>query len=322
MQYRDFGGTGIKVSEVGFGTWAIGSNEHGNSYGFVDGKAALEALQKALDLGCNFFDTADVYGWGHSEELLARAFKGKRDRVVIASKGGSDFYQGVGCQTFTPEYLRYALEKSLQRLKTDYIDLYQLHNPPLKVINRPATYEVLRALKREGKIRAWGVSIFDQIEGFAALAVGKPDSLQISFNIFNVKPGVELFAKARDQGCAIVAREPLANGFLTGKYTMDCQFEIGDIRRDWPPPYVRARIMACAQLRFLVGTGQSLAQAAIKYALSHDCVSVVIAGAKNALQVEENLQSSDGRPLTESNLAAIRDLQERQFGLDTGRSTQ
>jgi aryl-alcohol dehydrogenase-like predicted oxidoreductase len=315
MQYRDFGNTGIKVSEVGFGTWAIGSNEHGNSYGFVEEKAAIEALQKALDLGCNFFDTADVYGWGHSEELLGRAFKGKRDRIALASKVGSDFYQGIGFQTFSPEYIRFALEKSLQRLKTDYIDIYQLHNPPLKVINRLATYDVLRELKKEGKIRAWGLSVFDQVEGFAALAVAKPDSIQVPFNIFNDKPGEELFPKAREQGCAVIAREPLANGFLTGKYKFENQFEVGDIRRNWPPTHVRARVVAANQLQFLARSEQSLAQAAIRYVLSYNAVSVAIAGAKNAQQVEENMRSSDGQPLTRSELDAIKDLQSKHFGL-------
>ena len=315
MQYRDFGNTGIKVSEVGFGTWAIGSNQHGNSYGFVEEKTALEALLKALELGCNFFETADVYGWGHSEELLGRAFRGKRDRVVIASKVGSDFYQGVGFQTFSPEYIRFALEKSLGRLKTDYIDVYQLHNPPLKVINKPSTYEVLRELKKEGKIRAWGLSVFDQIEGFAALAVAKPDSLQVPFNVFNEKPGDELFPKAREQGCAVIAREPLANGFLTGKYKFENQFELGDMRRNWPPTHIRARVLAANQLQFLARAEQTLAQSAIRYALSNESVSVVIAGAKNAQQAEENLKSSDGQPLTRSELEAIKELQSRHFGL-------
>ncbi len=315
MQYRDFGNTGIKVSEVGFGTWAIGSNEHGNSYGLVEDKVALEALQKAFDLGCNFFDTADVYGWGHSEELLGRAFKGKRDRVAIASKVGSDFYQGVGFQTFTPDYIRFALEKSLKRLKTDYIDVYQLHNPPLKVINRPATYEVLRELKKEGKIRAWGLSVFDHIEGFAALAVAGPDSLQVPFNIFNEKPGSELFPKAREKGCAVIAREPLANGFLTGKYKSENQFDIGDIRRNWPPTHIRARVVAANQLQFLARNEQTLAQAAIRYVLTHDSISVTIAGAKNWQQAEENLKASDGQLLTRPELDAIRELQVKHFGL-------
>lgn len=315
MQYRDFGNTGIKVSEVGFGTWAIGSNEHGNSYGFVDEKVALEALQKAFDLGCNFFDTADVYGWGHSEELLGRAFKGKRDRVAIASKVGSDFYQGVGFQTFNEDYIRFALEKSLKRLKTDYIDVYQLHNPPLKLINKAATYEVLRQLKKEGKIRAWGLSVFDQIEGFAALAVAKPDSLQVPFNIFNEKPGEELFPKAVDCGCAVIAREPLANGFLTGKYTMESQFELGDMRRNWPSTHVRARVIAANQLQFLVRADQTLAQAALRYVLSHNSVSVVVTGIKNAQQAEENLKSSREKPLTSSELMTIKELQSRHFGL-------
>lgn len=157
MKYRDFGATGIKVSEIGFGCWQIGGNGRGNSYGPTDDKASSEALLKALDLGINFFDTADVYGFGHSEEILGKTFRGKRDRVILATKVGADFYQGQGFQTFTPDYVRFALEKSLKRLQTEYIDVYLLHNPPLKLIGKEETFEILKDLKKEGKIRTFGV---------------------------------------------------------------------------------------------------------------------------------------------------------------------
>lgn len=316
MKYRDFGKTGLKVSEVGFGAWAIGGSEHGNSYGTTDDKVSINALHKAIDLGCNFFDTADVYGWGHSEELLAKAFKSKRDRLVIATKAGSDFYQGIGFQTFTPEYIRFALEKSLLRLKTDYIDVYQLHNPPLRLVSRESTYEVLRSLKQEGKIRAWGISIFDPTEGLTALKVAQPDSLQVAYNIFHSRAADILFPPAYDAGCAIIAREPLANGFLTGKYGDSWRFEPGDIRHTWRQDYIRARVAAQRKLVFLSKAGsRTLAQASLKYVLTHAAVSAVIPGIKTPEQAEENMLSSDMAPLTAEELSKLRELQASSFGL-------
>jgi aryl-alcohol dehydrogenase-like predicted oxidoreductase len=329
MLYRDFGNTGIKVSEVGFGAWAIGSNEHGNSYGLVEEKAAIEAVHKALDLGCNFFDTADVYGRGRSEEILAKSLRGRRERTVIATKGGSDFYQGVGFQTFTPEYIRFALEKSLLRLQTDYIDIYQLHNPPLKILNNPETYDVLKILKMEGKIRAWGVSVFDHRAANRALSVGTPDSIQIPFNIFSsanmqvisaddlTNTETQFMSQAHRQGCAIIAREPLANGFLSGKYVDEHEFEKGDMRKHWPPNFIRARILAVKELQFLVRENQTLAQAAIRYCLSQNDISVVIAGIKSHEQAVENLTASQSRKLSKDELAKIAHLQNTRFGLTT-----
>lgn len=316
MKYRDFGKTGLKVSEIGFGAWAIGGNEHGNSYGPTEDRISIEAINKAIDLGCNFFDTADVYGWGHSEELLGKALKGRRDHLIIATKVGGDFYQGHGFQTFTDAYVRFALEKSLQRLKTDYLDIYQLHNPPLKLIQQTELYETLKELKKEGKIRAWGVSIFDPIEGLTALKLGQPDSLQVVYNVFNTKPTEDLFPKALECGCAIIAREPLANGFLTGKYLPDSSFEAGDIRQRWPRDYIHARVYAAQQLGFLVNSGlNTLAQAAIKYVLSNDAVAVVIPGIKTPEQAEENLVVSDCRNLSNEELSALCRLQKKNFNL-------
>jgi aryl-alcohol dehydrogenase-like predicted oxidoreductase len=317
MKYRDFGNTGIKVSEVGFGGWGIGGNEHGHSYGPTDDKLSLEAINKALDMGCNFFDTADVYGFGHSEELLGKALKSKRDRVIIATKVGSDFYQGGGFQTFTEEYIRFALEKSLDRLQTDYIDVYQLHNPPVRLLTKEETYGVLNALKREGRIRAWGVSILDPIEGLACLSTAQPDCIQIPVNIFNARPRESLLPTAFAAGCAVIAREPLANGFLTGKFADNprLEFEEGDVRKNWPPDYIRARIEAAQRLVFLEKEKRSLTQAAIKFVLSMKEVSVTIPGTKTAEHAEENMGSSDLKPLSATELKEIETLAKRNFDL-------
>jgi len=314
MNYRDFGKTGIKVSEIGFGCWAIGGNKYGQSYGPTNDKESIEALNRALDLGLNFFDTADVYGRGHSEELLGKALKGKRDRVVLAAKAGADFYQGAGFQTFTGDYIRFAIEKSLLRLKTDYIDVYQLHNPPLRLLNREDLYDPLIELKKEGKIRAWGVSIFTPVEGITAINVGKPDCLQVTYNIFSFRAEQQLFHKAFETGCAIIAREPLANGFLTGKYETHPQFGAGDFRKNWPIEHIQARSEAARKLNFLDKAEQrSLGQAAIQYALADRAVSTAIVGMKTADQVEENLAAVDKPALTMAELKQINALQTSGF---------
>ena len=314
MNYRDFGKTGIKVSEIGFGCWAIGGNKYGQSYGPTNDKESIEALNRALDLGLNFFDTADVYGRGHSEELLGKALKGKRDRVVLAAKAGADFYQGAGFQTFTGDYIRFAIEKSLLRLKTDYIDVYQLHNPPLRLLNREDLYDPLIELKKEGKIRAWGVSIFTPVEGITAINVGKPDCLQVTYNIFSFRAEQQLFHKAFETGCAIIAREPLANGFLTGKYETHPQFGAGDFRKNWPIEHIQARSEAARKLNFLDKAEQrSLGQAAIQYALADRAVSTAIVGMKTADQVEENLAAVDKPALTMTELKQINALQTSGF---------
>src|SRR5256712_7670966 len=165
MKTRTLGRTGLTVSEIGFGAWAIGGNAHGNSYGPTDDELSLAAIGRALELGCNFFDTADVYGHGHSEDLLGQALRGHRSEVIIATKVGGDFYHGTPRMNFNSDYLEFALGKSCERLGTDYIDLYQLHNPPIQLIKDGRIFKILDRLKASGKIRHYGISIHDPQEG-------------------------------------------------------------------------------------------------------------------------------------------------------------
>ncbi len=151
MKLRILGRTGLRVSEIGFGAWAIGGNAHGNSYGPTDDATSIAAVRRAVELGCTFFDTADVYGWGHSEAILGEALQGHRDEVAIATKVGGDFYHGGVRLNFDPAYIAFALDRSLERLRTDHVDLYQLHNPPAETMAEPRTYEVLETLKAENK---------------------------------------------------------------------------------------------------------------------------------------------------------------------------
>jgi aryl-alcohol dehydrogenase-like predicted oxidoreductase len=307
---RKFGKTGIEVGEVGMGCWAIGGNQHGNSYGPTDDETSIAAVRRALELGCNFFDTADVYGHGHSEEVLGEALKDVRKKVIIATKVGGDFYGPRPGRNFTPLYIGFALNQSLQRLRTDYIDLYQLHNPTLRMLERGDILAHMHAHKEIGQIRWYGVSIFTPEEGIAALEQGPPDALQVPYNIFESEGWEKVFALAKEKGCAIIAREPLANGYLTGKYKGHEHFLDGDIRASMPPDYKQGRAAMAARLKPLleIPGKRMLAQAAIRFALRPEAVSVAIPGAKTPEQVQENLGASGCPDLTERDMKNIAEI--------------
>jgi aryl-alcohol dehydrogenase-like predicted oxidoreductase len=314
MRTRVLGRTGLRVSEVGFGAWAIGGNEHGNSYGPTDDATSIAAVRRALDLGCTFFDTADVYGWGHSEEVLGAALEGRREGVVLATKVGGDFYHGGVRMNFDPGYIAFALDRSLRRLRTDHVDLYQLHNPPAEMMGAPATYEVLETLKAEHKVDHYGVSIHELVEGTLCLEAGKPEVLQVPFNIFRQEWIDELLPEARKANVGIIAREPLGNGFLAGKIRPDRRFVSGDIRAHWPPGMVRARIAVADRLQFLVRPGRTLAEAALRFVLAFPEVGVTIPGIKTPEQAEEDLRSSEAAPLTDEEVRRLRGLYAKDFG--------
>lgn len=319
MKRRVLGRTGLAVSSVGFGAWAIGGNRFGNSYGTTDDAESGRAVRLAYELGCTFFDTADVYGHGHSEEVLGDALTGIRQHVIVATKVGGNFYnrdvnplllpriaEALGQPAaelapdvplpvthdanFSPGYVRFAVEQSLRRLRTDYIDLLQLHNPALGVIADPDTYQVLEDLKREGKVRFYGVSVHPPEEGLAAVAVNRPDTVQIVYNLVRREAEDRFFGAARAANIAVIAREPLANGLLGGKYGADSTWEKGDIRARMPRPYV-ARLTAVAERvkELARDAGVTPAQLALRFVLDNDAVSVVIVGMKTVAQVEDNL---------------------------------
>ncbi len=313
MKKRPLGRTGLQVSEVGFGAWAIGGNAHGNSYGPTDDKTSIEAVRRAVDLGCTFFDTADVYGWGHSEEILGEALEGRRDEVHLATKVGGDFYHGGVRMNFDPGYLAFALDRSLKRLRTDHVDLYQLHNPPPEIMGDPATYEALDSLKAENKILHYGVSIHEPDEGHLCIEAGKPETLQVPFSVLRQEWVDELFADARKANVGIIAREPLANGFLAGKIPPTAQFPHGDIRHHWPRQMVDARTSLASRLSFLKGKGRTLAQAALRFVLAYPEVSTTIPGCKTPAQAEEDLGASDAPPLSNEEIAQLRNLYAKDF---------
>lgn len=299
MNYRPLGKTGINVSEISFGTWAIGG-----SWGQTDERESLRALDKAMDEGVNFFDTADVYGDGKSERLLAQATKGKEDRVHIATKfcRAGDIHDPA---TYSEMRVRDWCEASLKRLNRETIDLYQIHCPPLAILMEGSVFGVLDKLQAEGKIRAYGVSVESVEEGLFCLEKSGVQALQIIYNIFRQKPLAELLPKAQEHGVGLLVRLPLASGLLTGKFTGDTKFEAEDHRnfnRDGQQfnvgetfaglPFEKG-VELSRELAWIAEGRESMTRAALRWILDQPEITCVIPGFKNVRQVEDNLAAQD-----------------------------
>src|SRR5215831_8298765 len=310
MHYRTLGRTGLKVSDIGFGAMTIG----GEVFGATDDQESLRALHKALDLGMNFIDTADAYGRGHSEELLAQVLKTRRNEVVLATKGGNQFTVRQGLRNFDPDYIASALEASLKRLQIETIDLYQLHNPPQEVMRRGEIFARLDRCKREGKIRFYGVSLEKTEDGIVAIETGKPDTLQVVYNILHQDPEEKLFPLAQRENIGILARVPLERGVLTGRFKSTTEFAQKDWRRGVFSEEGLAQTHAAVEkLEFLVkGEVPNLAQAALRFILSNPTVSTVIPGIRTVRQVETNIAVS-GKMLPTEDVTKLRDLYRREF---------
>ncbi|MDP3921663.1 MAG: aldo/keto reductase [Candidatus Omnitrophota bacterium] len=309
MKYRQLGRTQLKISEVGFGCWAIG----GSSYGPTKDEESLEALEVARDHGINFLDTADTYGHGHSEELIARFLKGKpRESIIIASKVGWDFYHGGARKNFDPGYIRFACEESLKRLGIETLDLYQLHNPKVEEIEREEAVGVLEQLKREGKIRFIGISIGRQDEAYAALEDPRVDAIQLIFNMIDQRMADGVFELAAGRKVGIIAREPLACGILTGKYGAEHEFAKDDHRRRWNKEKMALDIEKLKKIQQIVSSDRmSIVRAALEYVLHFPEVSTVIPGAKTKEQVLENLKATLDPKLRIQEASHLRDLYDR-----------
>lgn len=315
MKYRRLGRTGFRVSEVGFGAWAIG----GDSYGPTQDEVSLDALAAAWEHGVNFFDTADIYGRGHSETLLGGFLKDKRDQAVLATKVGWDFSHGGVRKNFAGEYIRSACEESLKRLGTDRIDLYQLHNPTLEQIVAGEIFQVLDELKASGKIRSYGVSIYVPREAKAVLASGKADALQLIFNLLDQRQADEIFREAKEKNIGIIAREPLACGLLTGKYTAESRFPKNDHRNRWPAERLAQDLQKLARLQSVLANSRlSLVRAALEFVLGFEEVSTVIPGAKRRSQVLENVLASEDPQLRIEEISMLRGMYEREELFQTG----
>ena len=296
MEYRNLGQSGLSVTEIGFGAWAIG----GDAWGPVEDASSIAAMERALELGINFIDTADVYGNGHSEELVAQVIKGRREQVLVATKGGLMGHHRDPKREPVydrPEKVVEALENSLRRLGTEYVDVYFCHIWWDKHEETEAFIEALAKLKADGKARAVGVSTddLDYIKHFNR--DGGVDVVQVEYSILNRKAEAGIFPYLLEHGIGSVIRGPLYKGLLTGKFTPDTTFPEGDIRANWPQePWYRETLEKVERLRALEGEGQTLGQLTLRFVLSHPVVSVAIPGGKTPEQVEANAAASR-RPL-------------------------
>ena len=317
MQYRELGRTGWRVSAISFGAWAIGG-----TWGDVQDEESIAALHRALDLGVNFFDTADVYGDGRSEQLLAKLRKERTEPFYIATKAGRRLDTHTTA-SYTKENLTAFVERSLKNLEVDALDLLQLHCPPTDVYYMPETFDALEDLVKAGKLRYYGVSVEKVEEALKAMDYPNVQTVQIIFNMFRQRPIDLFFGEAQRRQVGVLARLPLSSGMLTGKMTRTSRFENSDHRQgnrngEW---FDRGEtfsglnyeigLQAVEELRALVPEGMTLTQTALRWILMFPAVTCAIPGAKRPTQVDENIRAVDLPPLSEATMSKVREIYER-----------
>jgi aryl-alcohol dehydrogenase-like predicted oxidoreductase len=331
MRYRLFPGTDIKVSEVGFGTWTLSTGWWGEK---TDDEA-VELLRAARErFGVTFFDAADTYGNGRGERQLAEAFRGKRNEVVYSTKIGYDIYdpaaqsarrgQSELPQKFDRDYMRFAVDKCLERLETDHIDILQLHNVKMEHVREPAIWQALREMREEGLIRAWGTAFGPAIGWlYEAVELCERESdvgiIQMIWNILEQHPGTAMIDAAREfaPDCCFNIRVTHASGMLEGKYTEDTVFPANDHRRHRPRSWLTNGVRKVRTLDFLT-TEMTLGQAALKWLLAEPRVVTTLPNIYDLEQLAEFAEASDKPDLSSQQMDRITDLAERNFGVDEG----
>ena len=308
MRSRLLGKTGLWVSEIGFGTWGIGGNVDGAiAYGPTDDRESKLALRRAFELGVTFYDTADFYGSGHSERLIGEALGDVRTKVVIASKVG--LLDASGAQDFSVKHIRQSIENSLRRLRTDCVDLYQLHNPSMEALDRDdRILSTMVSLQTEGKIRAFGISLRSPADGVKAITEFGANSIQVNFSLADQRALENgLLALCEERGVGVIVRTPLCFGFLTGQYSEMNGFDPYDHRQRWSSEQIKLWSKASRQFLSAVSNRatQSDAQMALRFCLSHAGVSTVIPGMLTREQVEENVLASELGLLGDTDLLSI-----------------
>jgi aryl-alcohol dehydrogenase-like predicted oxidoreductase len=318
MKYRELGRTGWKVSEISFGAWAIGG-----TWGKVDDGESLTALHAALDGGVNFFDTADVYGDGHSERLMAKLRKERKEKFYIATKAGRRLPQQTP-EGYSRRNLTAFIERSLKNLRADAIDLLQLHCPPTPVFYMPEVFGILDDLVKAGKIRHYGVSVEKVEEALKAIEFPGVQSIQIIFNIFRQRPAELFFPEARRRRVGILARVPLASGMLSGKLTRASTFARDDHRHfnrhgeafdrgeTFSGVDYETGLKLVEQLRSLAPAGLTMPQLALRWILEFPAVTCAIPGAKRPAQVQENIAAADRPHLSRATMKKIQALYDRR----------
>ena len=319
MQYRPLGRTGWKVSTISFGAWGIGG-----SWGGVDDRESLAALHSAIDLGVNFFDTADVYGDGRSERLLARLKRETRESFFVATKAGRRLDPHVA-SGYNLTNLTAFVDRSLQNLEAEALDLLQLHCPPTEVYYMPEVFDALDTLVAQGKVRYYGVSVEKVEEALKAIEFPNVQSVQIIYNIFRQRPAELFFKEATRRQVGILARVPLASGLLTGKMSAATTFAPDDHRafnrngesfdrgETFAGVDYSLALEAVEQLRKLLTPGTSMAQLALRWILMSDAVTCAIPGGKRPSQVQENVAAADLPPLSPEIMASIQTIYEAEI---------
>jgi len=317
LEYRDLGQTGLRVSEISLGTWAFGGD-----WGTVGEDDAYAALNRAVDLGVNFIDTADVYGDGRSEKLVGRLLKDRpNNEILVGTKAGRRLDPHVP-EGYDYDNLSAFVERSLDNLGVEALDLLQLHCPPTEVYRQDSTFEALDRLQKAGKVRNYGVSVEKVEEARMALDYPGVATVQIIFNIFRQKPAEEFFPLAEERNVGILARVPLASGLLSGKMRSDRVFTEDDHRNfnregqafdrgeTFSGVNFETGLLAAEELKELVPEGNTLAQFALRWILMHPAVSCAIPGGKNPAQVEDNVAAAEMPPLPEEVMQRAREIYE------------
>lgn len=285
MNKRKLGDTGLLVSEIGFGGWQLG---RGEDWTPVEEGEGIKLVHKALDLGCNFFDTAPNYGGGQSQIIMGKALKGRRDKVVINTKFGHHRDKSTD---YSPSRLRPTVEESLTDLQTDYLDSLLLHNPPEEFLTGShPIYHELDKLVKEGKIRYYGASIDSSREIFEVIKTTKSKVLEVLYNIFSQETGFA-FAEANERGVGLIIKVPLDSGWLSGKYNKDSVFQ--GTRSRWSREVIERRAGLIDKIRLIIGNNIPMAQAALQFVLARPEVSTVIPGLLKEEQLQNNFSAGE-----------------------------
>lgn len=296
MHYRRLGRTELKVSEIGYGTNMLGRQE-------LDESEHIAMVHRAMELGINCVDTADVYQEGRSEVILGKALKGRRDRMILATKVGSVIPREG--RDISPGHIEEAVEASLRRLQTDYIDVYQLHSPQLHHLQENNWLETMQSLKEQGKIRYWGASVNHIDAGVWLLEQDLIDSLQPTFHMLYHDMADAMFGLVAERDVGVVVKQGLARGLVSGKYAADA-FTGSGWHEQGAVVDAQVILRKVEELRFLERAGRSQAQAALQYLLSYPVVSTIIAGAKQIEQLEMNAGASNGTGLVGEELERVK----------------
>lgn len=309
MRYRELGRTGLRVSEVGVGAWGIGGammvNGLPQSYGETDDAEGIRMLHWALDQGVNFIDTAPAYGFGHSEELVGKALKGRRDAVILETKVGEHHVNGQQAWDFSPVFVRRALDESLRHLQTDYVDVYLLHLPASGGVSVAEAIEAIETARATGKVRAVGASIYDNAMGVELIKSGRCDVIQQVVNLLQPEATRGLLPAAQELGVGVVARQALYKGFLTGNVTRTTAFSGQDRRSLMSRAEITATFDRIDAFGFLTEGGRKLIDAAVLYPLSQPAVASVLSGAITQQELAEAVAVTDAPPLTEDEIARV-----------------